>query len=286
MGESVHRAVTVKPTLFLLITTLLTGAALAQDTPQAASTPGQLPATFMQWANQPTEIELTMEIRGSQQLMTAKGVVKTLDENHFAVDFTYRSPKPGVEDAYVENRLFTVADGKRMWIEGQSPLGRQVFYLPIQRRKQMQAGVFQLGYGPYDEIHPLKAIVRLAALSDMKKVGEKDGKLHYRGLLNEQGKAEIVVPGGMVPDLDRFQLWLDAETSRPLELRFGNSAADIILTTYQSMTAPQKFTPETFEYTPPEGIEPVDMALLLGLETDTDENAVEETPKKNPEEDQ
>ncbi|KAA3614552.1 MAG: hypothetical protein DWQ01_02270 [Planctomycetota bacterium] len=242
-------------------------------------------------ADSSLEVGLNMAIRSKSQSMDADGRLQILDPQHFRLNLTFRAALPeGHESGQkeLEVHLLTVADGETIWIESRNAAieMHRVMYLPLASMNEVEAGIFYMGYGPHDELHPLKAIASLRQLGDFQVQSSGVNQVRLIGRLNEDGVARCGLPGPDFPKLDQVTIELDSKTGLPQAFLLRHDQGTAVHTRFKDFSFPEKFPKELFQYEVPEGLEPVDMSFFLGKRNKAESKEEPEKAEKESAEDQ
>lgn len=245
----------------------LAPAALAQD----AEKPG-LPEEVKVWVDkidklvgQPAEYDLSMKVdmvaQGQKLKMDNTGHIMMLDAQHMRATMNMKLTMAPMDP--MDMTLKMVSDGQTLWIESDNPMmGKQVMKADIKHMEKLQQS--GMGMGPGSGMNQLEQVRDLFEnYYHNFKVVEADGKVEITGdisqeILESQDYAEM--------ELKHFRMVLDAKTGFPLETAMNDGTKDVVLIGMSNLKFLKKedIPEDAFAYTPPEGVNVMDIGAMLG----------------------
>jgi outer membrane lipoprotein-sorting protein len=251
--------------LSLLAILAFVATAQAESSPEALAWLDKLKQAYQQSHRVDYTAEMNFEQGGQQLSMTMNGTTTQADREHMRMELDALMRMGEME---MKVRMLGVLDGETLWLESDSPMtgGKQVTRIPAEQAAALAQGGPGLAGGA-SGIDPVGQIEQLVQQFDFELAEIKDGRVVLSAQLTEEAAAELgrALAEGEGPD--EFSLVLDEATAFPRTMRLGGEVPFMLLTFGDvEFLDPESLDPETFRYTPPEGVQVFDAGAVIRLD--------------------
>lgn len=209
---------------------------------------------------------LSMQQGGQSVEGVVDGKIAWGDREHMRVDMTIsmKGMLPGAGDQPTEMSVLSITDGELTWTDVQIPaMGvRQVMKISIEQAKAMaeQQGA-ALGANPAS-MDPVQQLENLAKTLDFEVLEVKDGKVHLSAAVKPEHRSQLGQLGSM-PGTDRMELVLHEATGHPAAITIGGETPLVTMQFGEfEPTTLEKLGEGAFSYTPPEGVQVMDLGAM------------------------
>jgi outer membrane lipoprotein-sorting protein len=208
-------------------------------------------------------VDQKMEQMGQTMDMSMTGPMIYSDPKHTRMELEMTISVPGMAQG-MNMSMLGVSDGEFMWMEMNNPMmgGKQVMKLALDKVDAMSEQ--SPGMGGATTMDPISQIQKLSDDYDIELVGVAGGRVTLRA--TKIGAAEEAAPEGADPAMPRVLIVvLDEATGMPVEMQAGEPEPVMVMRFSDfEFLEEDALEPNTFTYTPPEGVQVMDLGGMAG----------------------
>lgn len=254
--------------LTVLVALLAAGWAQAETTPEARAWLEKMMVLYQQGAftvGYSADMSLTQQ--DQTMSMSMEGEMTQADPEHFRMDISMDMQMPGAGP--MKMGMLTVTDGSTVWIDMDNPMmgGRRVMKMTLEQAQEMGGG---MGMSQIRSMDPVAQMKEMMENFDFRVDREGDGEVVLSAPLDPEALKGMGQMGqmaqGQATDEWRMTLVLDADKGLPKTVHMGDVDAPMMTVNFTDW----RFHGEagapagTFDYTPPEGVQVMDMGAMAG----------------------
>jgi outer membrane lipoprotein-sorting protein len=244
---------------------IFTSTAFAGETDPAAKPYLERMIAIYEKAPMSMDFRAEMTIPSQEIAMKMKGEMVFLDQLHFRMEMEMQVKAPGQDEMMMD--MFMVSDGEIFWNEVRNPPQPvMVTRMPMEEMMKMQESMGMKAFMGGGTMDPATMMEVMEQVMTIRLLEKRDGKVYLSGILDpeyaETTAANPMFGGQENPGDLSFLFVLDEANIYPMEMRMRVDETDFMVMTFgEEITYLDKATlpPDTFTYTPPEGVEVMDI---------------------------
>jgi outer membrane lipoprotein-sorting protein len=255
--------------LTVLLAFLAVGRVQAESTPEARAWLEKMVSLYNRG---PFSVHYSADMTIAQQQdqtmsMDMEGEMTHADPKHIRMDLSMNMTMPGAGEGTMQMKMLTVIDGETVWMDMDNPMvgGRRVMKMSYEQAEKSGS---QMGLNNLKNMDPVSQMQELMDDFDFRVVGEEGGEVVLSAPIDPEALAGMGQMGQMAQGQStegwEMVMVLDMDDALPKAIRMGPTD-DPLMTLrftdwrfYGDAGAPAG----TFEYTPPEGVQVMDLGAL------------------------
>lgn len=212
--------------------------------------------------------DMTSSVESEAMTMSMKGSYAYADAKKFAMDMAMKitNPAMGMNDP-MDMKMKMVADGTTLWMEMESPMmgGQQVMKLGVDHLDKLEEMGMSMNMSGSSEMDPVAQVKELASMADFGVPKVENGKVILSGPLNEKGLENLSEASTQMGiELTDIMIVLDEKTAFPQEFALSAGDQKVVTSSFSNTKFPEEIDPSRFSYTPPEGVDVMDLGAMMG----------------------
>jgi outer membrane lipoprotein-sorting protein len=257
--------------LTVLLVFLAVGRVQAESSPEARA---WLEKMVSLYDRGPFSVHYSADMTVAQQQdqtmsMDMEGQMTHADPKHMRMDLSMNMTMPGAGAGSMHMKMLTVIDGETVWMDMDNPMvgGRKVMKMSYEQAEQSGSN---MGLNNLKNMDPVSQMQEMMDKFDFQVVRDEGGKVVLSAPIDPEalagmGQMSQMAQGQSMEDWEMVMV-LDADKALPEEIRMGpkdNPVMTMRFTDwkfYGAAGAPAG----TFEYTPPEGVQVMDLGAMQG----------------------
>lgn len=256
--------------LAVVLTFLAAGWVQAESTPDARA---WLEKMVSFYDRGPFRVHYSADMRVTQQeqsmSMDMEGDMTHADPKHMRMDFSMDMMMPGAGQGPLKMKMLMVIDGDTVWMDMDNPMmgGRRVMKMSYEQAEQSGGNI---GLDSLKNMDPVNQMKEMMDEFDFQVVREEGGEVVLSAPMDPDALARMGQMGQMAQGQStegwEMVLVLDAGDAVPKEVRMGAQDDPVMTMRFSDW----EFFGEggapagTFEYTPPEGVQVMDLGAMQG----------------------
>lgn len=256
--------------LAVLVTLLAAASVQAEATPDARA---WLEKMVSFYDRGPFSVSYSADMRVAQEgqtmSMDMQGQLTHTDPKHMRMDISMDMLMPGAGDGPLQMKMLVVIDGETVWVDMDNPMmgGRRVMKMSYEQAEQSGGN---MGLTNLKNMDPVSQMKEMMDKFDFQVVREEGGEVILSAPIDPDALARMGQMGQMIHGQStegwEMVLVLDAEDAVPKEVRMGPTDEPMMTMRfsdwefYGAAGAPAG----TFDYTPPEGVQVMDLGAMQG----------------------
>lgn len=213
--------------------------------------------------------DMSMTQEGQTMSMDMEGEMTHSDPKHMRMDFSMDMAMPGAGDNTLQMKMLMVIDGDTVWMDMDNPMmgGRRVMKMSYDQAEQSGGS---MGLNNLKNMDPVNQMKEMMDKFDFQVVAEEGGEVILAAPMDPDALSGMGQMGQMAQGQStegwEIVLVLEADNAVPKEVRMGPTEEPVMTMLFSDWKfyGPDGAPAGTFEYTPPEGVQVMDLGAMQG----------------------